>query len=222
MNKIFYIILIGLLTLFIIKTCRNNNKYEDIYKVFNDSIKKYKDKEGLIHNKIQVLEGINKNNLELLSIKDKELKSVIEKNKKLLKNGGNVVTTKTEVKIDTIFETILIKDSMYQTPFNLGGWVYGELNTTKDSTKIDLKIKEQIDVIWSKEKTGFLGLGKSKNIVDITLHNPYNEVKTIRAVNFNDKKESRFAAGIGVYYGLSSKGLEPFVGVGVQYNLIKF
>ena len=56
---------------------------------------------------------------------------------------------------------------------------------------------------------------KSIEIYPKTIYVNNNTTTTI-------KVRSRFGLGVQVGYGLSRNGLQPYVGVGVQYNLIQW
>jgi len=95
--------------------------------------------------------------------------------------------------------------------------------TKKDSTQLTLKYREEVDLLIGEEKTGFLGLGKSKPFARITFKNPYSEVKDMKVYQTSLPKQKRFGIGPTISYGVGS-GFEPqvFIGIGVNWNLIRF
>ena len=61
----------------------------------------------------------------------------------------------------------------------------------------------------------------NKNIVKITNQNPYTKIGEIESITF-DKKPKYFGIGFNAGYGISKNGLSPYIGVGINYNLLKF
>ena len=102
-------------------------------------------------------------------------------------------------------------------------WIWGLTKATKDITQIGLRFHEEIDVVLGQEKTGFLGLGKPKPFAEVTLHNPYNKVSKLRSYSTTQLPARKLGLGPTAAYGLGS-GFVPqmFIGVGVNWNLLRF
>jgi len=120
----------------------------------------------------------------------------------------------------TVHDTVYAN---YKSDFNIKNWVWGTVSASKDSTKVNVKFKEQIDVVIGTEKTGFLGLGKGKSFAEVTLHNPFNTVSTLRAYSTKPAPIKKFGIGPVAAYGVGP-GFVPgvFIGIGVNWNIIKF
>ena len=199
-----------------------------------DSLKTWKDKEGNYKASITLLENQNSDYFTNWTTSDKtiiKLQALVKKYEDKIKNRGSVTTIGTEANINIVVPSkvssfITIHDTVYanyKSDFNIKGWVWGTISASKDSTTIGMKFKEEIDVIIGTEKTGFLGLGKGKSFAEVTLHNPFNAVTTLRAYSNKPAPTKKFGIGPVVAYGVGS-GFTPgvFVGIGVNWNIIKF
>ena len=84
--------------------------------------------------------------------------------------------------------------------------------------QIDTLIRQEItykDSTYTAVVGGIEPYLKSIEIYPKTIYVNNNTTTTI-------KVRSRFGLGVQVGYGLSRNGLQPYVGVGVQYNLIQW
>jgi hypothetical protein len=229
------IILIIILIMLLPKLCSYKQEIEDnknLHISLKQELKTWKDEDGKNRAKIQTLVADNVAAFTMLETSDSivtHLQSVVKKFKSQLKNQGSVTVIKTKGKAENTFSTTLVvKDTtecnpVFRTFYNFDNWVYGEIVASKDSTGISVTYKEELDVVIGEEKTGFLGLGKSKRFVDVTLHNPYSEVEKLRVFEKMPPRSKKFTVGPGVYYGFNSNlnsGL--YLGVGIQYSMFKF
>src|SRR5699024_9015381 len=148
---------------------------EDLQEVLNDSLRTWKDKEGNFRAKIAVLETNNSLDFTRLATQDstiKKLQKSVTDNKNKIKKGGSISIINTEgavsVTVPTVVDTTDPEFPIYESSFNLGKWVIGEVIASKDSTDVSLKYKDEFNLVIGREKTGFLGLGKSKPYAEIT------------------------------------------------------
>ena len=199
-----------------------------------DSMKTWKDKEGNFKANITLLENENSQYFTNWTTADStviKLQKLVKQYEAKIKHGGSVTTIGTDAKIDivapsqtsgftTVHDTVYAN---YKSDFNIKGWVWGTVSATKDSTTLGMRFKEEIDVAIGTEKTGFLGLGKGRPFAEVTLHNPFNKVSTLRAYSNKPVPAKRFGVGPVVAYGVGP-GFIPgvFVGIGVNWNIIKF
>lgn len=208
---------------------RELSNVNELNTVLNDTLVIRKSKEGLFVAKIGVLESYKQETFTKMASQDSvinKLQKLVVQYKTELKKKGSVTVIGTQGTVDVVVSTIMdttSKDYIYNSSFNLKGWVWGEVSASKDSTKISVKFKEEIDAIIGEEKTGFLGLGKRKMFVDVILHNPYNEVKYLRSYSTKQLPAKKFSVGPTAVYGIG-KGLEPnvFIGLGVTYSIFRF
>jgi hypothetical protein len=200
-----------------------------------DTLIKRKTKDGLNVAKIAVLESYSTKYLLDLATKDStivKLQSLVKKYKKNIKKQGSVTVIGTEAKIDTLVPTKVLDSTttvdniiypIYEAKFNLKGWVWGKVKASSDSTSVSIKFREEINAIIGQEKTGFLGLGKKKTFVEVILHNPYNEVKSLRTYLTKAPPRSKFIFGPTLSYGIGPGGTPGvFLGIGVTIPLIRF
>lgn len=206
---------------------------DNMNSALKDSMKTWKDKEGHFKASITLLENYNSKAFTDLASADStitKLQKLVKKYEDNIKKGGSVTTIGTEANINIVTPTKIegvtkVNDTIhanYKSDFNIKGWVWGTVSATKDSTTIDMRFKEEIDVAIGTEKTGFLGLGKSKPFAEVTLHNPFNEVKTLRAYSTKSLPVKNFGVGPVVAYGVGpgfTTGL--FVGIGATYSILK-
>jgi len=199
-----------------------------------DSMKTWRDKEGNFKANITLLENQNSQYFTNWTSADStvaKLQKLVKQYEGKIKERGSVAVINTDAKIDivgpsqvtgftTVHDTIYAD---YKSDFNIKGWVWGTVSATKDSTTIGMRFKEEIDVAIGTEKTGFLGLGKGRPFAEVTLHNPFNTVSTLRAYSTKPAPAKRFGVGPVVAYGVGP-GFIPgvFIGIGVNWNIIKF
>lgn len=200
-----------------------------------DSLTTYKTKDGLNAAKISIFEADKEKDFISLAIKDttiQKLQKLVENNKSKIHKQGSISIINTETNVsttvatkvkDSILPSDSIKSPVYASNFNLKGWIKGNTIATKDSTTINLTYKEELNLIIGKEKTGFLGLGKSKSFADVVLLNPYSEVKQMRVYSSKEPAAKRIVVGPGIYYGIGSNfQITPFIGIGITWKLIAF
>lgn len=198
----------------------------------NSQLKTYRNKDGQQVARIDFLEQERTKDFLKLETQDStisELQSLVERYKSDLKKGGSATIIKTVTKIDTIIKQVeVVGDSIYPTYIGgveLGEWVSAQISANKDSIDLSLNIRNDYSVVFGREKTGFLGLGKRQSFAEVTNHNPYTETEAIRTYSVKPLKQSRWGLGTMVGYGISTgdnNSLSWFVGAGLSYQLIKF
>lgn len=242
LNLILVFIMILVLSLSL-KTCYND------YLKYDNKIKKEKEKLILLENlKDSLIQYKNKNN-QLVSkisvfqaekveyVLDLETKNEeIIKLKELLKSNKSAkVVTQIETKtiIDTIFKEIEVYNIL-ENGIKLEEWTNGWFNgyvkfkPTFDSngeptgrSNFDLRIEtiNKLNIVHKKDDKG-------KMFVEITDENPYSQVKSIRSYYKTQKtniNNNRFGIGANISYGINYKGeFYPYIGLGLNYNLIRF
>lgn len=238
-NKIKNVLLILgviIIALLLIKGCNAEKQLasnETMNTALKDSVKTWKTKEGKFKASISLLQNQNSKYFTNWTSSDTtvaKLQKLVKQYENKIKHSGSVTTIGTDAKIDivapsqvtsftTIHDTVYAN---YTSDFNIKGWVWGKVSASKDSTVIGMRFKEEIDVVIGTEKTGFLGLGKGKPFAEVTLHNPFNAVSTLRAYSNKPLPNKKFGIGPVVAYGIGP-GFVPgvFVGIGVNWNIIK-
>ena len=187
----------------------------------SDSLSYYKGKYNIFLSKV-ITDTINTPLLSELNSKDKkiqELQELLEKCKNL-----HLITAfggKAEIKEVFKTDTIVVNDTllpMYRTDFQLYGGtnklhIYGTVRMKKDTTALEIHLIDRFKVVTHKEK--------NKLILDISNENPYSVTEAQRTV-VNLPKQKKFGLGVNAGYGISKNGLSPYIGLGVNYNIIEF
>lgn len=210
------LIVIGLFLLvsLMFKECTNREQEissKRLIAQLNDSLQSYRDKEGKMISKISSIEVDNMSFFKQLEVKDKTIKEL----QKLVKKGTLTASiVKTETKVDTVFKTVKIKDTLnltFETDFNLKDWIWGTVAMNKDSTALRLFTRDQYDITLSKEKDG--------TYVNVINHNPFSTTQEVRSV-YKLPKTKKWGLNISAGYGITPEGFKPYIGVGIGRTLI--
>lgn len=210
------LIFIIIIIIFCVKACNNNIRKENskLIESLNDSISYYKDVEGVLHSKISVIED---DYFLKLKLKDKEIVELQDLVKKY-KNVKSATIIKTETKIvekivnKTFLDTIS-NTPIYESSFNLKDYIWGDIVAKKDTTNIKINMKNDFNIVTYKEK--------GKLVLDVSDKNPYSVTKVQRSY-INLPKQKKFGLGVNVGYGISKSDLSPYIGLGVNYNILNF
>jgi len=81
---------------------------------------------------------------------------------------------------------------------------------------ISLGLDFSADLIAGIDKT------TKQNTVILKTDCPYIKTVTFKSIKLDSPKDKKYGIGIQFGYGITRSGLSPFVGVGLQYSLIKF
>lgn len=242
-KPVFIILGVLIIVFLLMRGCEAEAKLaqtESMNKALGDSLTTWKDKEGNFKANITLLENENADYFTKWNTADKDvikLQALVSKYKKELSKKGSATIITTDAEIDITEPTIVYRDStkpcdpVYKTDFEIMGtgkyentkWVWGIVNATKDSTTVGMRFHEEIDVVIGQEKTGFLGLGKPRAFAEVTLHNPFNKVSTLKSYSTTPLPAKKFGIGPTLSYGVGS-GFVPqvFIGIGVNWNILKF
>lgn len=225
------LILLGLLINSLIMNNIRVNESDRIQSALKDSIRTWVDKDGYNRAKISVIEATTSKAFTELASKDStiiKLQDLVRKNSNQISNGGSITIINTEGNISTTVPTMPIDTTIngfptYESSFNLKGWVIGEVIARKDSTDVTLKYRDEFNLVIGREKTGFLGLGKTKPYADLTSKSPYSTVKNLRVYQDAPENIKYWHIGPGVFYGIGTDFKpQPFVGVGIMWTPINF
>ncbi len=221
-NHIIAYVIILLIVIFIIKGCDINKLglMEDQISFYEDSLRVSRDSEGTETAKVNVLTISNKSLIkDLKSFKGLNNKLREEISKKSV--SGVYISSSTSASIvtktDTFYsncDTLPVYESSYKDK-----WLSYIIVAGKDSINLyQLTVLNQY-VGMFKEKGGFL---KKKSIeFAFKSYNPYTTTEEMQAFS-HFPKPKKIGLGLNVGYGLTSTGLSPYVGIGLNYNLIRF
>ena len=198
----------------------------------NDTLKTWKDKDSLSHAKMQIIETERTKDFLSLQSKDEEiikLQKTVKQYEKQIKNQGSVTNFASETKIITkdslVTDSVCGKCSFYFSNSNpwysVDASIYPTETPNQVSLSLDLKVKNEYSVIIGEEKQGLFK--KPKPFVEVLNHNPYSETKSLRTYQVsNNVRVKRFGIGPNISVGFNDKGFSWFIGIGLQYNLIRF
>lgn len=95
--------------------------------------------------------------------------------------------------------------------------------TGKDSSKLALQTVDTLSVVWKEVKEGNIFHRKTFLQLDVSNKNPYNQITGLQAYRVALPKPKKFGVGIQVGYGFA-QGItpQPYLGVGVQWSVIRF
>lgn len=185
----------GFLVLKIQDLNRERKESLNLINALGDTIKIWKDKDGLNRSKISVLESYRTQDFLTLQTKDRqilELQKRVKEYKDKLKEGSSVTIIKGETVYDTIYETkdsireILGEISIIDTVDNK--WITSVFGFNKDSTIYSLKVRNNYTVVIGEEKQGFLK--PRKPFAEVINENPYSVTDTLRTYRVSTNTSS--------------------------------
>ena len=227
-------IIIALL-FFQIRSCNKLKEQEkensNLVNAFNDSISHYVNKHNDDVATISVLQTSTANAFLAVKSKDeeiKELQAVVKDYKKKLKVAGSSVTnitgstaisntgTTTVTPKDTVRVDSLVYIYPEYTDSLVNAWVEYKMKMNKDSSKLDIHFVNKYSAI--------IGYDKRKPFVDVINYSPYSKVEKLRTYQVRQPPPKRFGVGIsaGVTYDFIHSKAIPYIGAGINYNLIRF
>lgn len=226
------IILLLVAIILLMKGCEDKSKSTiKVYEHLGDSTTYFKNKynEAVAENSVLTTNSTK----DFLLIKSKDssiilLQARVKEYRDKLKQGGSVVNFGTNTTIDkttptTVIDSFPVNDSSKCNPKYTASfrdkWIQYEIKATKDSTKLKIMTEDNYSVVigeqrpkWNKKKETF---------VDVISSSPYARAKDVKAYQVDDKrKPPRLSLGIQAGYGFSLKGVSPYIGLGLQFNIL--
>lgn len=204
------------------KNSENRGLNSFIYSL-NDTIVHLKRKDGLNAARISIMEVSNYS--MLLSLKSTEpIMGKLQKEALYYKDkASQIVYIQTETIVEKQVPTIESSDDNQKPVYSFNfkdDWISLRGQARFDNTDFDLSIKNDYSV-------AFVQNNNMPHVV-VTPMNPYSNVNDIRSFRIPQQKQSRFGigvtAGYGFLYDYSEKRLPHgfFLGIGLNYNFIKF
>lgn len=225
---IFVMILIGLIIHSSIKDTKEKNEIENQVTALTDSVRIWKDKDFLNNAEITALNSQVFILGDDILMKDRELaelQALINKYK--IKNKNNSVVN---VKAETVFQdkkpigkdTIIYKDRLVVDVYNFSDdWITTNIYTDSDTVFFNAKIRNSYAVMLHDERKNMFS--KSKIVAHVVNKNPYTQVTAMKAYYVEAPKAKKFGIGPNISYGLNSEGNTSFfLGIGLQYNVLRF
>ena len=115
-------------------------------------------------------------------------------------------------------EVIYEQDTLvlYRTEYR-DRYIEVETAATLDSTRLSIKVKNELDLFHVRERTPLFGAPRYRVTARIT--NPYSDVEQLESVLIHPPQR-RLGVGLFGGYGMTSEGqVGPVVGVGVTYRI---
>ena len=210
-------------------------KQVELYNSITDTVKFYKNKDSLNVAKIQVMQ-IDKES-DFLKIKNLtgtnlELQNLIKDKDKKIKDLNTALIHKDEtVYIDTLRmyypiggDTIIFSQSVLLDTIN-NKWINAKYGFNKGFSYLDLKVYNEYQITIGYEGGNLFKKGTPYGIV--TNMNPYTSTKDMRVYQVFVPKQKRmgisFQTGFGGVYDIKNNNISygPYVGLGLNYNIIK-
>lgn len=235
--NIFLFIFIGLILISIFLNTNKNSEKIDLIEALNSDLKKWKDIDSLNNAKIQVLQTEKTKTFLKLKTNDslvKELQKLVKKKDKEYSSlySATIFNSSTNINTSTVseiikYDTIISNNTVsiyptYSSKLNLSNWIYGKVISNKDSSILDIKVRNIYSITIGVEKKNIFSKGKT--YVDIKNHNPYTETEKMRTYQvLNTIKYKKIGIGPVVGLGIDKK-INPtfFIGFGLQYSIFKF
>lgn len=211
----------------------------DLYNAIQDTVQTYKDKNGRQIAAISLLQTSQATDFIALKTKDStiiELQETVKLYKKNLKPGSSVTLIENRTNVSTNLgtkitsrDTIRVDSFIYIYPAyafdtNLKNWIFVCGLATRDSTHLDLTVRNKYKVVVGYEK-GKLFKPKEP-FAEVTNENPYTETTILRAYQVSVPKPKRLGVGVSVGYGFYFDPQKVRIGHGfitsisLNYNLI--
>lgn len=240
-TKIPYIVILGLIIviLFLLRgnSIKNseldmaNNNYKALNDDFTTSINKYNQEVA----KRKSLEFTNSKQLLEIETKDSLINLIKDEVKRLGNKVNDLNASVTALSVSTSFngssnEVVIVRDTIHDRDLyysdinNLGGWIEGFHMLGKDTSYIDIEVKNDflVSLYYERDK-GIKNILKPKYpVVELTNKNPYTNTKDLRVVNINDRRKTGTSIGLGVGYGITDNfQLKPFIGISLHKTIIE-
>lgn len=163
------------------------------------------------------------------------LQNLIRNNKSMMKPGASATVLSTETNVNTKTPTIVYsRDTIYQdnlvylypeykSEINLSNWITGTSISNKDTTTLNLKVRNDYDVVIGDDRDHIFQ--KYKPYAEVTSHNPYTDIKTVRTHRVSVPAPKMMGVGVHIGYGMTLQQRPvwtPVISVGVNFNLFEF
>lgn len=237
LNPILVIGVVVLLVLLLLEKCGKDNRQDkqnlQLITALQDSVRYFKNKDSLNVATISVIQTASAKDFANLELKDKELKElqkVVNDYKKDLKEGSSVTNAlletvaelkgrKPEIKYmpgDTLWKDSVAYVYPTYTDSLSDAWVTVKAVMGKDTSVFNLKVTNKFSAVVGKDR-------KRGPFVDLITENPYTTVKSLRTYQVSLPRPKKFGIGFstGVTYNFSTSKPAPYIGVGINYNLIR-
>ena len=208
----------------------------ELYNSITDTVKFYRNKDSLNVAKIQVMQTDKES--DFLKIKNLtgtnlELQNLIRNKDKKIKDLNTALIHKDEtVYVDTLRmyypiggDTIIFSQSVLLDTVN-NKWINAKYGFNKGLSYLDLRVYNEYQITIGYEGGNLFKKGTPYGIV--TNMNPYTSTKDMRVYQVSVPKQKRmgisFQTGFGGVYDMKNSNISygPYIGLGLNYNIIKW
>lgn len=208
----------------------------ELYNSITDTLRVYKNKDSLNVAKIQVMQTDKES--DFLKIKNLtgtnlELQNLIRNKDKKIKDLNTALIHKDEtVYIDTLRmyypiggDTIIFSQSILLDTVN-NKWINAKYGFNRGLSYLDLRVYNEYQITIGYEGGNLFRKGTPYGIV--TNMNPYTSTKDMRVYQVSVPKQKRmgisFQTGFGGVYDMKNSNISygPYIGLGLNYNIIKW
>ena len=230
-SKYYKEILLSLLVLLICNyqfhSCVQNKKINNLTlenKAVFLQLKTYRNSDSLHVAQIQVLTSENSKQFLKMRTQDSmimKLQDVVKDYKNKLQKPGTsatVITSTTTVEGTMPTQVVqgttpVAKESFPQyNSSRQTKWIDLAIQARRDSTSFQLKVRNEYSVV--------LGYEKRKPFAEVTNYNPYTETTDMRTYSVFVSPPKRISLGIHAGYGVVGTKFGPYIGIGLNYDLI--
>lgn len=203
-----------------------------LYEHADDSLKYYKNKYGESTASMSLLQGTNANQLLQLKTNNetvKWLQQELGKYKDNVNGGGTIGVIGTVTNFSSTTTTSVTNHPVnngyslptYETESKDSTWIKYKIVANSDSTHLDLKVKNKYTIVVGEEKVKGK-LFKKQPVAFVTNKNPYTQITEMKVYEVTNKVRKRISLGVSAGYcvPLFSFKPQPYIGVGVSYNII--
>jgi hypothetical protein len=208
----------------------------ELYNSITDTVKFYRNKDSLNVAKIQVMQTDKES--DFLKIKNLtgtnlELQNLIRNKDKKIKDLNTALIHKDEtVYVDTLRmyypiggDTIIFSQSVLLDTVN-NKWINAKYGFNRGLSYLDLRVYNEYQITIGYEGGNLFKKGTPYGIV--TNMNPYTSTKDMRVYQVSVPKQKRmgisFQTGFGGVYDMKNNNMSygPYIGLGLNYNIIKW
>ena len=233
------VILLGVAILLFSLLSEKRSDYKEQVELYNsitDTVKFYRNKDSLNVAKIQVMQTDKES--DFLKIKNLtgtnlELQNLIKNKDKQIKDLNTALIHKDEtVYIDTLRmyypiggDTIIFSQSILLDTVN-NKWINAKYGFNRGLSYLDLRVYNEYQITIGYEGGNLFRKGTPYGIV--TNMNPYTSTKDMRVYQVSVPKQKRmgisFQTGFGGVYDMKNSNISygPYIGLGLNYNIIKW
>lgn len=230
------IIVVILIIIFSIEKC--NSTQGDIIinpENYNQEINASEGQVKILTNEVISLKELQKQLINSNNETMKFLAEELKRTQEMIKKGGSVTVFTSssdysgtaEIRYDTIYskDTVIVSKIYFaaDTP-----WFVGKFAVVDTGIVYQIELRDRYSIIMGKSKEkGIKGFFKPYvPTASIKTQNPYNKIDSSIVYSISGSSTSKFGIGLSIGYGAYiSKdviGHAPYLGVGLNYNLIQF